>query len=55
MLTREESRLIERQEWLEPTSDVVQKAVASALTGSPVKRRIDDFLNGVWLGHPLHP
>lgn len=55
MLTREQNRLIERQEWLEPTSDTVQKAVSSVLTGSPVKRRIDDFLNGVWLGHPLHP
>jgi nitrite reductase/ring-hydroxylating ferredoxin subunit/uncharacterized membrane protein len=55
MLTREENRLIERQEWLEPTSDAIQKAVASVLTGSPAKHRIDDFLNGVWLGHPLHP
>lgn len=55
MLTREQNRLIERQEWLEPTSDTIQKAVSGALTGSPTKRRVDDFLNGVWLGHPLHP
>jgi nitrite reductase/ring-hydroxylating ferredoxin subunit/uncharacterized membrane protein len=55
MLTREQSRLIERQEWLEPTSEAVQKAVISALTGSPLKRRLDNILNGVWLGHPLHP
>ena len=55
MLTREQSRLIERQEWLEPTSETVQKVVSGALTGSPLKRRLDNFLNGVWLGHPLHP
>ncbi|HZC07165.1 MAG TPA: DUF2231 domain-containing protein, partial [Ktedonobacterales bacterium] len=55
MLTREQNRLIERQEWMEPASDTIQKAVASVLTGSPVKRRLDDILNGVWLGHPLHP
>lgn len=55
MLTREQNRLIERQEWLEPTSDTVQKAVSATLTGSPFKRRLDNLLNGVWLGHPLHP
>lgn len=55
MFVRDTHNVIDQQQWLEPTSDVVQKAVASVLTGSPGKRRVDDFLNGVWLGHPLHP
>ncbi|HEY7975115.1 MAG TPA: Rieske 2Fe-2S domain-containing protein [Ktedonobacterales bacterium] len=55
MLTREQNRLIERQEWMEPASDAIQKAVSGALTGGATRRRLEDFLIGVWLGHPLHP
>ncbi len=55
MLVRDTHSVIEQQQWLDPASDAVQKAVATVLTGSPGKRRVDDFLNGVWLGHPLHP
>ena len=55
MLVRDTHSVIDQQQWLEPASDTVQKAVASVLTGSPAKRRVDDILNGVWLGHPLHP
>lgn len=55
MLVSETQRLIERQDWLEPTSDAVQKVVNNALSGSPTKRTLDNALNGVWLGHPLHP
>lgn len=55
MLVRDTHSVIDQQQWLEPASDTVQKAVASVLTGSTAKRRVDDFLNGVWLGHPLHP
>jgi nitrite reductase/ring-hydroxylating ferredoxin subunit/uncharacterized membrane protein len=44
---------IERQDWLEPIEESVQNAVSSAFghTG----RGVQDALNGVWLGHPLHP
>lgn len=55
MLVRDTHSVIDQQQWLEPASDTIQKAVSSVLTGSPAKRRIDDVLNGVWLGHPLHP
>lgn len=43
-----------RQEWLDPTSDGVQRAVSSVLR-SNAGRPVDNFLNGTWLGHPLHP
>lgn len=47
---------IDQQAWLEPTSESVQRAVTGVLNPtSPVGRRINDFLNGTWLGHPLHP
>lgn len=45
-----------QQQWLDPISDVVQQASMSLLNknGTPGKA-IDNFLNGTWLGHPLHP
>ena len=47
--------VIEEQRWLEPASDVVQRAANEALTGGSARRKLDTFLNGTWLGHPLHP
>ena len=48
--------VIERQQWLEPASDTVQRSITNAIeAGGPLGRRISDFLNGTWLGHPLHP
>ncbi len=47
--------MIEEQSWLEPASDVVQRAANEALTGGGARQSLDNFLNGVWLGHPLHP
>lgn len=52
----EAMNVIEDQTWLETPSEQVAKAVNKVLTkpsGGPT--RLDDFLNGVWLGHPLHP
>ena len=48
--------VVERQEWLEPVESGLQKAVSSAYrsTGTP-GRKVENFLHGVWLGHPLHP
>jgi nitrite reductase/ring-hydroxylating ferredoxin subunit/uncharacterized membrane protein len=46
---------IEEQRWLEPASDVVQRAANEALTGGNVRQKLDNVLNGTWLGHPLHP
>ncbi len=44
---------ITRQDWLAQVGDKLQPVVDRALSsgGQPLK----DFLNGVWLGHPLHP
>jgi len=46
---------IERQEWIEPVEAGLQKAVAGAYerTGT-AGRKVQNFLHGVWLGHPLH-
>jgi nitrite reductase/ring-hydroxylating ferredoxin subunit/uncharacterized membrane protein len=52
----EAMNVIEDQSWLEAPSEQVAKVVNQVLTrpgGGPT--RLDDFLNGVWLGHPLHP
>ena len=48
---------IERQEsWLEPIAERLQGALHEAgEQGGPTARRVKDFLNGTWLGHPLHP
>lgn len=44
------------QQWLEKPSDAVQRVTASVLhPAGPAGQRLDDFLNGTWLGHPLHP
>jgi nitrite reductase/ring-hydroxylating ferredoxin subunit/uncharacterized membrane protein len=52
----EAMNVIEDQTWLEAPSETIAGAVSKVLTrpsGGPT--RLDDFLNGVWLGHPLHP
>src|SRR4030088_3068068 len=50
------NRFIDRQRWLEPVADFLQKLVAGSykLLGNP-GRALKTFLNGTWLGHPLHP
>lgn len=46
---------IAEQTWLEPASEGVQHAVTTALQPyTPAARPLNDALNGVWLGHPLH-
>jgi nitrite reductase/ring-hydroxylating ferredoxin subunit/uncharacterized membrane protein len=46
-------RSIEKQDWLEPVEESVQNAVSKAF--EQTGRGVQDALNGVWLGHPLHP
>ena len=47
---------IERQEWMAPVEDAVQKAIAGAFAaGGAAGQAVKNFLHGTWLGHPLHP
>jgi len=47
---------IERQEWMAPVEDALQRAVAAAFkAGGVAGRAVKNFLHGTWLGHPLHP
>ena len=55
MALAESLNVIDEQDWLEPTSDVVQRAANKSLTGGKVRHMLDDVLNGKWLGHPVHP
>jgi nitrite reductase/ring-hydroxylating ferredoxin subunit/uncharacterized membrane protein len=56
MLNHIVNRFIDRQGWLEPVADFLQKVVAGTykLLGRP-GHDLKTFLNGTWLGHPLHP
>src|ERR1700694_3509692 len=56
MLNHIVNRFIDRQRWLEPVADFLQKVVAGAYKalGKP-GRDLKTLLNGTWLGHPLHP
>jgi nitrite reductase/ring-hydroxylating ferredoxin subunit/uncharacterized membrane protein len=47
---------LERQDWLEPLADGLQRAIAAVFAaGGSAGRRVRDALHGTWLGHPLHP
>src|SRR5256886_12285433 len=56
MLNHVVNRFIDRQRWLEPVADVLQKSVAGRykLLGN-AGRALKTFVHGTWLGHPLHP
>jgi nitrite reductase/ring-hydroxylating ferredoxin subunit/uncharacterized membrane protein len=48
--------IIERQEWLEPVAEELQKAVGSVFeSAGEAGQKTKNFLHGTWLGHPLHP
>jgi len=50
---RQISQLIDRQErWAKPLGEWVQHWLGSVFAE---RRRVKDFLNGTWLGHPVHP
>ncbi|WIG61160.1 MAG: Ferredoxin, 2Fe-2S [Ktedonobacterales bacterium] len=52
----EAMEVLEDQTWLDPTGDEVQKVVSRVLAHErPTGMWLDNLLNGVWLGHPLHP
>ena len=46
----------DRQKWLDSWSDAIQPLIEKAFTSTGEPGRVTkDLLNGVWLGHPLHP
>jgi len=50
------SSLFERETWIDRAAVPLQRAVNRVLRiGGPVGQKAADALNGVWLGHPLHP
>ncbi len=50
------SAVIDRQTWLEPVADRMQGAIEAAYDAAgAAKKPIENALNGVWLGHVLHP
>ncbi len=50
------SAVLDRQEWLEPIAETMQDAIKAAFDAAgPAKKPIENALNGVWMGHVLHP
>src|SRR5438105_9596392 len=48
--------VIDRQKWLDDVADAVQPLINQAFSNAgETGHTVKDFLNGVWLGHPLHP
>lgn len=54
MIHRAVDRFLATQGWLEPLADFLQK-IAAAIYRGGLGRSLKSFLNGTWLGHPLHP
>lgn len=56
MATGVAQAIIDRQKWLDDISDKLQPLINDTFSsGGEVGKIAKDFLNGVWLGHPLHP
>jgi nitrite reductase/ring-hydroxylating ferredoxin subunit/uncharacterized membrane protein len=48
--------IIDQQKWLDGLSDAIQPVINNAFSSTgETGRVVKDLLNGVWLGHPLHP
>jgi len=49
-------RLVAGQPWIDQVADAVQPLVNKLFSNAGEGGRVaKDLLNGVWLGHPLHP
>ena len=56
MIQKSAIDLIEKQQWLDETADIIQPAILKAFnSGGEAGRKLKNFLYGTWLGHPLHP
>jgi len=47
------ANLASESEWLDTVADYLQPAIQRCFAASG--ERVQNFLHGVWLGHPLHP
>jgi len=48
--------IVDKQEWVDQLADAIQPVINDAFSsGGEAGKIVKDFLNGVWLGHPLHP
>jgi len=48
--------LIDQQTWVDTIGEPLQQFVRSLFTnGGETGKQVKNFLNGTWLGHPLHP
>ena len=47
-------RMVDAMPWLDTLADTVQQALAPVL-GPEGPKELQDALNGIWFGHPLHP
>lgn len=54
MINHAIDRLIQRQRWLDPLADALQRVTTAVYRGK-LGRAAKTLLNGTWLGHPLHP
>lgn len=59
MVTQSVQRAVDlfgRQSWTKPVDSAIANLVTQAFTAAgPAGAKAKDFLNGTWLGHPLHP
>jgi nitrite reductase/ring-hydroxylating ferredoxin subunit/uncharacterized membrane protein len=56
MTTGVVQEIVDRQEWLDGLASAIQPLVRNAFsTGGEAGHMVKDLLNGVWLGHPVHP
>ena len=55
-LAERAAQTVERQDWLGPLEERLQRGVSAAFAaGGSVGQAVKNFLHGTWLGHPLHP
>jgi nitrite reductase/ring-hydroxylating ferredoxin subunit/uncharacterized membrane protein len=54
MAEKTSDRILEAMPWLDVAAEALQNALDPVL-GPEGPKAIQDFLNGTWLGHPLHP
>lgn len=46
---------VDEQAWLDAVGGPLEKYIGLVFQEAPNGKQIQNFLNGVWLGHPLHP